>query len=430
MLAPKKPEPNLHPQSVAPAEPVKTIRVLDFMETLWLSGPAKNLIAFARRAMEPNASSARVEIAVVVFHRGGAPLSNDFTLACREAGLRLHVIHERFAFDPAVVSAIRRLVRTEKPDIVQTHSVKSHFLTRLTGIHKQCPWIAFHHGYTWTDLKVLVYNQLDRWSLPASARVVTVCRPFGAALQRLGIAKERIAIQHNAVNRFVPATEEAVNTLREDLGISRDTRVLLNVGRLSREKGQADLIKALPSLRNDHGERNLRLLLVGDGPDRPRLERLASASGVRDLVTFVGHQTDVTPYYTLANLMVLPSGTEGSPNALLEAMAAGLPIVATAVGGVPEIVLGTDAAILVQKNDPAALARAIAKILDSQQLQSQLSSAARKTASLYSRQAYCDFLVSLYQDCLKQTGTLQEAGATGRSETPLENIQKKIAVTG
>lgn len=407
---------------------MRTIRVLDFMETLWLSGPAKNLIAFARRAMEPNGSSVRVEIAVVVFHRGNAPLSNDFTLACQQAGLRIHVVHERFAFDPAVVPAIRRLVATEKPDIVQTHSVKSHFLVRLTGVYKQCPWIAFHHGYTWTDLKVLFYNQLDRWSLPASARVVTVCRPFASALQRLGIARERIAIQHNAVNRFVPATEEAVNDLREDLAISRGDRVLLNVGRLSREKGQADLIKALASLRNDYGRENLRLLLVGDGPDRPRLERLASASGVRDWVTFVGHQSDVVPYYTLANLMVLPSGTEGSPNALLEAMAAGLPIVATAVGGVPEIVSGTDAAILVQRHDRRALARAIAKILDSQQLQERLSSAARRTTSRYSREAYCNFILTLYRDCLTQGAAAQENGNSAR-HPDVRRIQKKMVLT-
>lgn len=409
-------------------DPVRTVRVLDFMEATWLSGPAKNLINFANLVSQSNHSPLRVEIAVVVFHRGKEPVDNEFTLACREAGLRLHVIHERFAFDPAIVRAIRRLIAAQSPDILQTHSVKSHFLIRLIKAYRQRPWIAFHHGYTWTNLKVLAYNQLDRWSLLASSKVLTVCGPFASALERFGIQRERIEIRHNSVSPFVPATEEAVRDLRQTLRISPGTPLLLNVARLSREKGQAELIKALAVLHHQGGERMPRLVFVGDGPDRLSLERLAAARGVADSVTFVGHQSVVAPYYSVADMMVLPSLTEGSPNALLEAMAAGLPIVATATGGVPEIVANTGSALLVQPHDHLALARAIGQVLGSETTRQQLSTAARHTAAAYSPQSYCDFMLSLYKDCLAQAAACKRTDKN-HTKSSRAAIQNKAVLT-
>lgn len=409
-------------------EPVRTVRVLDFMEASWLSGPAKNLISFAGVASQANHPTLRVQISVVVFHRGKEPVDTEFTLACRQAGLRVHVIHERFAFDPAIVPLIARLVAAEKPDILQTHSVKSHFLVRLTRAYKRCPWIAFHHGYTWTDLKVLTYNQLDRWSLLASSKVVTVCTPFAAALERFGVARERIEIRHNSVAAFIPAADEAVRHLRQTLRIPAGTPIVLNVGRLSREKGQAELIKALAVLRGESGERMPHLVFVGDGPDMQRLERLAGACGVADSVTFAGHQSDVAPYYSAADVMVLPSFTEGSPNALLEAMAAGLPIVATAVGGIPEIVSNTRSALLVQPHDHISLAGAIGQALGSEPLRQQLSAAAKQTAAAYSPESYCDFMLSLYQDCLAQPITRNKTDASHPASSRAA-IQNKAVLT-
>jgi glycosyltransferase involved in cell wall biosynthesis len=425
VLAPDELRRNPDGASLSASQPARTIRVLDFMETSWMGGPAKNLIRFAHHASQSTQSRLRVNISVATFHRRNVPANNEFTAACEKAGLRVHRIEERSAFDPAIVSAIQRLIRDQNPDILQTHSVKSHFLLRLTGAYKHRPWIAFHHGYTWTDLKVLAYNQLDRWSLPASYKVVTVCRPFASALHRLGVAKDRIAIRHNTVDPFTPAGNEALAQLRQSLCIPPTTRVLLNVARLSREKGQAELIKAVALLRSVQPSRSLRLLIVGEGPERGRLERLAAVSGASECVTFVGHQSDVTPYYTLADMVVVPSYTEGSPNVVLEALAAGLPVVATAVGGIPEIISSSRAAVLVKKNDPISLACSIARLLDNESLRAELSRAALNLASSYSPQAYCDFMLSLYRDCLSRGGTARN----GRSNRSAKPIQKTMIAT-
>lgn len=372
------------------------IRALAFIEASRLTGPAKNLIEFARRAARPQQSGLRVNLAIATFHRGNSLGSNEFILACQQAGVEVHVIRERFTFDFSVIPAMRRLIAAYDPQIVQTHNVKSHFLMRLIAAHRGRRWIAFHHGYTWTDLKVRIYNQLDRWSLPLASRVVTVCHSFATDLEAIGVRAERITIQHNSIDAFLPAANDRVLELRRSLRIPDRTRVLLTVGRLSREKGQADLIEAVSLLRREDSQRQFRLVIVGDGPDSSRLKEAARTSAVADWILFAGHQADVTPYYTMADLMVLPSHTEGSPNCLLEAMAAGLPIVATAVGGVPEIVSANKEALLVERNNPVALACAIARVLGDKNLQLQISAAARHTASAYSPAAYCNSMLSLY----------------------------------
>lgn len=380
----------------------RPIRVLDFMETTWISGPAKNLIQFAQRAGRENRAASQVEMAIATFERGASREPNEFIRFCHDAGFEVHVIRERFAFDPKLIRAVCKLIESHEPDIIQTHSIKSHFLMRLTGAHRRYRWIAFHHGYTLTDLRMRLYNQFDRWSLPAALRVVTVCQPFASNLQQIGVPAERIRIRHNSIPPFFPGQNEAVAELRRALGLSRDTRVLLSVGRLSLEKGQADLIKALALLENQGKQGMLRVIFVGEGPDRARLERIARKWGVYDRVIFVGHQHDVTSYYSLADVMVLPSWTEGSPNVLLEAMAAGLPIVATAVGGIPEMVTPLNAALLVERKQPTELANSIARVLDSEELRNKLRVAARAAASNYSPDLYCDALLNLYRECMAE----------------------------
>ncbi|PYU24131.1 MAG: hypothetical protein DMG32_14615 [Acidobacteria bacterium] len=406
-----------------PSSAPKRVRILDFMETASVSGPAKNVIAFAQRVGQTN-SPLRVNIAIATFHRSNSPASNEFTAACQQAGLDVHLIRERFLFDAAVIPAILRLIAAYDPDIVQTHSVKSHFLMRLSGMHLYRRWIAFHHGYTRTSLKNRLYNRLDRMSLPLATRVVTVCHPFASALEGIGVSPERIVIRHNSVRAFSPSTDDRVAQLRRTLGISTGTTVLLTVGRLSSEKGQCDLMQAMQLLRN----RKLRLIIVGDGPDRQKLKDAARTLTLADSITFAGHQKDVTPYYTLADLMVLPSHTEGSPNCLLEAMAAGLPIVATAVGGVPEIVSAKNAAVLVESGNPAALAGAIARLLDDESLRSQISTAARSTASAYSPESYCAAMLSLYSDCLAEVPPHALSLALDRYQASTASTERNGAV--
>ena len=386
-----------------------TLRVLALMEANDVGGPAKNLIEFCRRARTLEASSA--EVSLVTFRRGASEQSSDsadaqspFVAAARGAGIEVDLISERFRFDPRVLAQLRAIVERRAPDIIQTHQVKSHFLVKLSGLWRRYPWIAFHHGYTTTDLKMELYNKLNRWSLPTARRVVTVCGAFSPLLTREGVRPERIFVRHNSINPNGGArlNDEDALALRARLGVEEGARVILAVGRLSREKGHADLVAALEHLQASEPELSFRLVVVGEGPEREAVEREARERGVSERLIFAGHVSDVRPFYALADVLALPSHSEGSPNVLLEAMAAGLPVAASSVGGVPEIVSDGESALLVAPHDPRAMGSALARLLKDEGLARRLASNARSlVAAHYTPDAYARSLVGLYGEILR-----------------------------
>lgn len=363
------------------------IRVLAVVEAATVTGPAKNLIDF-HRTVQPWGI---VDLTLATFVRSS--VDSGFTEAALQANIPLVRVAERGPFDPAVIGRLRSAIRNTRAQIVQTHAVKSHFLIYLSGIWKSLPWVAFHHGYTATDVKMTLYNQLDRLSLRAPARLVTVSRAFERRLVARGANPARITVLHNAVDPAWAARVQSVDrdSVRRQSGLQPGEPALVAIGRMSREKGHIDLISAFRLLR----ERvpNLRLVLVGDGPERDRLERAAGEG-----VLFCGQVRDVAPYYAIADVIVLPSYTEGSSNVLLEAMAAGVPVVATEAGGTPEIAVSGENALLAPPGDPQALAAAIWEVLHDTGLRAKLVANARTTITQrHLPEARARALANLYQ---------------------------------
>ncbi|HKY05482.1 MAG TPA: glycosyltransferase family 4 protein [Blastocatellia bacterium] len=383
--------------SVQSVRPESAIKLLAMIEASSVTGPAKNLVEFCR-----NARSRRdaVEASIVTFSRAGSTTSNQFIEAVRAAGLSSDVIDERHRFDLGVLPQLRKAVARHSPDIIQTHNVKSHFLVWLSGLWREMPWIAFHHGYTTTNLKMRAYNQLDRLSLKRASRVITVSEAFARDLQRLGVARPQISVLHNSIDVSRAAEIDAgeVRDLRSRLKITDDERVVLAVGRMSREKGHTDLVAALDHLRRLYPEMRVRTVIVGSGPEQPRIESVIDSFGLGGGVVFAGQVADVRPYYGLADALVLPSHSEGSPNVLLEAMAADLPVVATRVGGVPEIITHDETGLLVEACDPRSLAREIGNILVDAGLARRLASRARRhVAERHSPESRLARLVEIYR---------------------------------
>lgn len=378
--------------------PVNPLRVLALVEATTVTGPAKNLIRFCQMVQAD--SAAGLSISIAAFHRRShaGPESNAFLDAVRAAGIELDVIPERGRFDSSVLPVLREIVARRRPDIIQTHAPKSHFLVRWAGLHRGRGWIAFHHGDTAEDLKMRLYTQLDRWSLRAAHRSVTVCEPFADLLVARGVRRERLQIVPNAMASVPLVAQEDVSALRERLALTPDARIILSVGRLSPEKGHADLLAAVRLLLRDHPRLAIRLILVGDGIERPSLERAAAAPDLASSVIFAGHCSNVWPYYSLAEVFALPSHSEGSPNALLEAMAAGVPIVACKVGGVPETVEDGSSALLVPPAEPAAMASALARILEDPALAARLVlNASERLLRRFSPQSRYQALLDVYR---------------------------------
>jgi glycosyltransferase involved in cell wall biosynthesis len=241
---------------------------------------------------------------------------------------------------------------------------------------------------------MLIYNQVDRWSLRAAHHVVTVCRPFVDQLTSRGISRTRITVQHNSVSPFQAMEGAAIARLRTSLGIDHGVPVLLAVGRLSSEKGFADLLEAV-AIAN---AADFRLVIVGEGPERQRLETSIARLGLTGRVLLPGHDDDMSRWYAMAYALVMPSHSEGSPNVLLEAMAAGLPVVATTVGGIPEIAIDRETALLVPPRDPEALARAIRTIVSDTATAAALGQAGfRHAGERFSIASHYGSLIGVYE---------------------------------
>jgi glycosyltransferase involved in cell wall biosynthesis len=356
-------------------EPLPHLRVLALLEATRVTGVAGNVIEYARLA-RAGAGGVSVALSIGLIRRGAGAWAPDVLRERLAAvGLPVRVLAERHRYDQQLIAALRGLAAAERPDIIESHHIKSHCLVALSGLWRECTWVAFHHGYTQTDIKVRAYNQVDRWSLRHAAHVVTTNEPFAATLASRGVPPGRITVLHNGVRR--PAAEAgAVEMLRQALGLARHERVVLAVGRLSKEKGQEYLIRAAALWRRD-----ARLVVVGDGADRGTLQAMAASAGVSHRVIFAGLSHHIAPFYGLADVFVLPSLSEGSPNVLLEAMSCGLPIVATGVGGVPEIAVNGLSAIIGPPRDPLFIARNVDRLLRDPALSARLGSAARRAVS-------------------------------------------------
>jgi glycosyltransferase involved in cell wall biosynthesis len=329
-------------------------------------------------------------------HKERAP--NQFVAAALASGLTVDIIPERFRFDRHVLDELRGVVALRQPHVIVSYHVKSHSVVKASGLWRQYPWIAFHHGYTTTDLKMRAYNQLDRWSLPTAHRVLTVCDAFARELiERKGVRQERVRVQHNSI-RPAPAVDPEMRVaLRQRFNIAADEKVILVIGRFSREKAHVDLIEALGWLRREQPTLKTRLLIVGDGPERVRMNQRATELGISESIVYAGQVNDVQPYYAAADVMALPSHSEGSPFVLLEAMAAGVPVVATAVGGVPEMVADGESALLVPAKQPQALAAALWRVLEEENLAQQLArNASALVATRYAPETYFRSLAEIY----------------------------------
>jgi glycosyltransferase involved in cell wall biosynthesis len=214
----------------------------------------------------------------------------------------------------------------------------------------------------------------------------------------LGLLPRKVVAIPNAVElrRFVGPAEPARRAVRAECGIPADAPVIGVLARLSEQKGLTYLIAAAPAILAAHPETHV--LLVGDGPLREDLAAQARALGVDQRVHFVGYRANTVDFLRAMDLFVLPSLYEGMPLSILEAMGAGLPVVATAVDGTPEAVVDGETGSLVPPADPMALAEAVNRVLADRSLAAAMGRAGRARAEeQFSETALIDRLGLVYR---------------------------------
>lgn len=383
-----------------------------------ITGPVKNLLRFCEWTQSAEAISSDVSIQPQLATYSRSHSKSPFVQAVEASAIPLHLIPESGPLDRSIPSKLRALASDLQPDLIQTHNVKSNFLIKASGLYKNYPWISFHHGYTSTDFKMLAYNQLDRWSLRSAHRVITVCQAFAPILTAVGVSPQRLRILHNSIGPWQSIPEAATAKLAHQFGLNQTDKIILTIGRLSREKGHADLLEALAVLARSQPQ-GWRAVLVGEGPEQSNLEQLAATLGISDRIIFAGFHAPVTPWYALADIFVLPSHSEGSPNVILEAMSAALPIAATNAGGTPEILTHNQTGLLSPVRNPRALAVSLDSLLKDPAFGQQMALRARQsTLSDFSPQCYRHNLTAIYKEVLSGTPAAWPSGQQTRPPVP------------
>jgi len=367
-------------------------KVLIMIATDPIGGPGKGLFQFLKHA-----PGEAFDYLLCNFKVKDRP-EGEFIREARRRGLNLMLLDQGAMIDPRLIFEARKVVVEQGIDLIQTHGYKSHLIGYFLQLVCRRPWIAFAHGYTYGSWKMRLYNRMDLWLLRRADRVVAVSDATKSLLTRNGVPVERIELIYNAIDPADahPAADTA--EVRGRHGIAPDQKVIGVIGRFNPEKGQRIFLKAMRKVVQHFP--NVKALLIGDGPDRPELERYCRENSLSDRVVFTGYRENIADYYSILDLLVLPSLSEGLPNTVLEAMSFGVPAVATSVGGVPEVIQKENG-ILVPPNDPETLAERVIALLQNESLRKAIGSKGRE--SLYPRFSpdhRAEKIVSLYHTLL------------------------------
>jgi len=280
--------------------------------------------------------------------------------ACRQAGLPTHVLGMNGAFDVRWARAFVRLLQRECVTVIHAHEFTANTYGTMLGKLAGIPVVATIHGknYYWEQIKRrTAYRLVSR-----AAQMIAVSEDLkNFVVERTGVATKRIRVIYNGVDPYVLPETDGIRTVRDEFELHRWDKVIGSVGSLYSVKGHIHLIRALPEILRVC-PRTL-VLLIGRGDQEAALKAEASRLGVDEHVRFLGFRNDVLLLLCLMDVFVLPSLSEGLSMALLEAMAAGRPIVATSVGGNGELVQEGKSGFLIPAENPHALADRVISLL-------------------------------------------------------------------
>lgn len=276
---------------------------------------------------------------------------------------------------PRVLWQLTRSLRRDRPSLLQTFLFHGNLVGRLAARLAGVGVVI--SGIRVAERRSRWYGRLDRWTNGLVRHNVCVSQGVADfAVNEVGLDASKVSVIPNGVDfeTFAQATAADLTTL----GLRPSGPIVITVGRLEEQKGIRFLLDAAVHVLNEHA--NCQFLIVGEGRDRASLEQQASTLGIARSIHFVGPQSNVASLLRSSTLFVLPSLWEGMPNALLEAMAAGLPVVATAVEGSSEVIRSGQNGMLVPSARPVDLARAILTILKDPALAGRLAKSAQQTA--------------------------------------------------
>ena len=367
------------------------MRVLHMIDWLKVGGAQKLLVTFGHEAARRG-----IQTSIVCL---SAPENSQVEQELRALGVPVAFFPAQHLLDPGRLWRVAHHLRQTRPDVVQTHLLYANIVGGLTGfavgrpvlatLHTAGPDIASSRGRDWLDAQVMQW--LDRAVIAVGYKTAELHQP------RVG--KKAIHVIPNGVNIPAPlAPSERAALRREILGDEAKTMIIA-VGRFSAVKAYGDLVRAFALLHPRCPQ--TVLVLVGDGIEKADTEALARTLGLAQAVRFLGNRGDVPRLMAASDLFVSSSVAEGMPLVVVEAMMAGLTIVATAVGDLP-FMLADARGVVVPPSRPEQLAEALAGLLtDPAGWQTMGKRAQAYAQQNYSSAVWVDRLTQLYQEVMR-----------------------------
>ncbi len=346
----------------------RPIRVMRIIARLNIGGPAVH-VALLTAGLNDDTFQSTLVTGVI------SPEEGDMSYFARALGIEPVVIPTMQReitplADLRTLFALVRLIRRVRPDVVHTHTAKAGFIGRLAAFVARVPVIVHtFHGHVFEGyfgrVKTGAFIQLERAAARLSDAILTISDRLRDDLIRRRIAPpERIRVIPLGLPLAGLADLDGLKgSLRREMGYSTDHRLVGMIGRLVPIKRHELFLAAARRVIDEVPQ--ARFLIVGDGERRADLEAVTAQLGLTGVVRFTGWRTDLAPVYADLDAVVISSLNEGTPVSIIEAMAAGVPVVSTAVGGVPDLLREGELGRLVPPEDPAALAEAIVATLRS-----------------------------------------------------------------
>ena len=383
-----------------------TVRVLHAITRLTLGGSSENTIA---SCVALDRAGFECTLAASFRESDAASLVDARRRGCRVVDLPALGREVAPLADLTALAQILRLIRRERPAIVHTHTSKAGFIGRLAAVIARVPAVIHQpHGHVfygyYSPRRTAVFTALERQAARWTDRIVTLTDRGAAEHLARGIGR---AAQYVAVPSGVPTAELRAGAptrteARARLGLAPDTFVVVGLGRLVPIKGFDLLVRALPAVAAQIP--STRVVLVGDGAERGRLAALACALGVGARLDLAGEVFGVTTHLAAADVLAVPSRNEGMGRVMVEAMALRIPVVATAVGGIPDVVVDGECGRLVAPEDADAFSAALIELGRDEALRRKLGEAAEVRAESFSASVAREKLLAVYADLVRAKG--------------------------
>ncbi len=321
----------------------------------FFGGPEKQMLGLAQHLPAP------FETKFLLFREGGR--HSAFLEQIRAAGFEGIELGANTPHFRAMVCDVASQVKRHAIDVLCCAGYKADLVGGRAARRVGIPVVSVSHGWTAATWKVRIYETLDRIALRRMDQVVCVSAAQADKVLASGVSSSKVSVIRNAIRpeQFAEVDSAALTELQGGF-VDRPAKIVGAAGRLSPEKGFNVLIEAVPHVLKSRPD--VGFALFGDGPERAALTKRVTELGLERQVVFFGFRTDVGRFLPHFDVLALPSFTEGLPVVALEACVSAVPVVATAVGGTPEVIEDRVTGLLVPPGDPPALARGLLEALD------------------------------------------------------------------